>query len=71
MRKISDMIVYASAIAFKKKSFRKYFILEENFNWFTQVVQRHLEAPTIEITRLLQAMIVQELIGRGEQEAAK
>ncbi len=65
------MLLYASAIAFKKKSFRKYFLIEENFIWFSQVVQRHLDAPTIEITRLLQAMIVQELINRGEQVAAE
>ena len=49
------MLLLASAIAFKKKSFRKYFIIEEIYIWFSQVLQRHLEAPTIEITRLLQA----------------
>ena len=67
----TDLLLLASAIAFKKKSFRKYFIIEENYIWFSQVLQRHLEAPTIEITRLLQAMIVQELINRGEQGAAE
>ena len=69
--RLTDMLMLASAIAFKKKSFRRYFIIEENYIWFSQVIQRHLEAPTIEITRLLQAMIVQELINRGEQEAAE
>ena len=39
--------------------------------WFSQVIQRHLEAPTVEITRLYQAVIVQELIMQGEHEAAE
>jgi hypothetical protein len=62
--------MYVSAIVFKKKSFSKYLLIEDKFIWFSQVIPRHLEAPVIEISRLLPAMIVQELILRGEQDSA-
>ncbi len=63
-------MLYDPAIAFKKKSFRKHFDIEDNFQWFTRVIQLMLEAPTIEITRLLQSIIVDELRLRGEEGTA-
>ena len=59
-----------AAIAFKKKSFRRYFEEEENYIWFHQVIARLVDAPTIEITRLIQGNIVAELHARDEHRAA-
>ena len=61
---------FMAAIAFKKKSFRRYFEKEENYVWFHQVIARLVDAPTIDITRLIQGNIVAELHARDEHRAA-
>jgi hypothetical protein len=60
-----------AAIAFKKRSFRKYFDKEVNYLWFHQTIERIFPAPTMEIASLLQANLVFELIHRGEPRASK
>ena len=68
--KVPDFILVFAAIAFKKKSFRKHFEVDEHWEWFHRVISRLLEAPTIEITRLIQQMIESELRIMGEIKAA-
>ena len=54
----------------EEASFRAYFDVVDNFEWFHRVIQRMLEAPTVEITRMLQSKIIAELRLRGELRAA-
>jgi hypothetical protein len=44
-------------IGWRKRSFRKYFVSEDNYTEFHKKAHRLLEAPTIAITRKLQDMI--------------
>ncbi len=59
-----------AAIAWCKKTFRKYFDSEDNFTEFHKLTHRLLEAPTVEITRLLQDSIENWLREKGEIRAA-
>ena len=58
-----------AAIAFKKRSFRKYFDTEANYLWFYQTIARLFQAPTMEIATLLQSNLVFELLHRAEGQA--
>ena len=60
-----------AAIAWRKKTFRKYFDSEDNFTEFHKLTHRLLEAPTVEITRLLQDSIEEWLREKGELRAAE
>jgi hypothetical protein len=44
----------SAAIVWRKKSFRKYFVKEENFIKFHQLFARELESPTEAIAHLVQ-----------------
>ena len=59
-----------AAISWAKKSFRKYFNSQENYELFHQFADRLLQAPTIPITRLLQNDIVLWLESAEESRAA-
>ncbi len=59
-----------AAIAWRKKSFRKYFEKEENFVKFHQMFARALEAPTEAIAMLIQDEIVAWLKAVKEMRAA-
>ena len=56
-----------TAIPFKKRSFRKYFVKETNYFWFHQVIARILKAPTMAVAELLQSNLVIELNTIGER----
>jgi hypothetical protein len=59
-----------AAISFQKKSFRKKFDKIENYELFHQHAARILRAPTVAITHLLQADIIEWLGTAGETRAA-
>ena len=59
-----------AAIAWRKKQFRKYFILEENYNKFHQLAARLLESPTEKIMRLVQESIAVWLLSVDEKRAS-
>jgi hypothetical protein len=66
------MISYCSAaIAWRKKSFRKYFDKEENFIKFHQLLARSMEAPTESMASLIQDEIIVWLNDVGEKGAAR
>ena len=65
-----SLLAFVTAIAFKKKSFRKYFDHEDNYLYFHQCVSRVFDAPTLEIQALLQTRLVIELHRRDEHRAA-
>ena len=67
---VYSLLAIVSAIAFKKKSFRKYFDHEHNYLYFPQCVARVFDAPTDEIQKLLQTRLVIELHRRLEHKAA-
>ena len=58
-----------TAIAWRKKSFRKYFDSVDNWIAFHKLAHRLLEAPTVEITHLIQDEIVQWLGEKKEKRA--
>jgi hypothetical protein len=58
------------ATAWQKKEFRKYFAKVENFEQFRCIVHLLLQAPTLEITKLLQEEIVLWLKDIGEARAS-
>jgi hypothetical protein len=60
----------SAAIAWRKKSFRKYFEKEENFVKFHQLFARELESPTEAIAELVQEEIVEWLKIVKEMRAA-
>ena len=59
-----------AAIAWRKRAYRKYFSSEENFTEFHQYCHRLLEAPTVDITHTMQAVIVEWLKSKKELVAA-
>jgi hypothetical protein len=65
-----DICISCTAIAWQKKSFRKYFDKVENYEKFHCFAQRLLQAPTIAITRMLQKEIVLWLTKVEEARAA-
>ena len=64
-------ILYATAIAWKKKRHRKHSDNIDNFIWFHMCLQRLFPAPTMEIAAMLQRSLVVELLQRGEPRASK
>jgi hypothetical protein len=60
----------SAAIAWRKKSFRKYFEKEDNYIKFHQLFARELEAPTEAISQLVQEEIVEWLKAVKEMRAA-
>ncbi len=62
--------LFFAAIAWRKRSFRKYFSCEENFTTFHQYCNRLLEAPTVELTNAMQGVIVKWLKSKKEDVAA-
>ena len=62
---------FFAAIAFKKRSFRKYFDTEANYLWFHQTIARLFQAPTMKIASLLQSNLVFELLHRAEPRASR
>jgi hypothetical protein len=62
--------LFCAAIAFQKKSFKKYFTKTENYELFHQHATRILKAPTVKIKDLIQADIVEWLETAGEFLAA-
>ena len=69
---VYSLLAIVSAIAFKKKSFRKYFDNEKNYLYFHQCAARVFEAPTLEIQELLQTRprLVIVLLRRDEHKVA-
>ncbi len=59
-----------AAIAWRKKTFRTYFDSEDNFTKFNKLTHSLLEAPTVELPRLLQDSIENWLREKGEILAA-
>ncbi len=59
-----------AAIAWRKKSFRKYFEKEENFVKFHQLFARELEAPTEAIALLVQDEMIEWLNAVKEVRAS-
>jgi hypothetical protein len=57
-------------IAWRKRAFRKYFSSEKNFTEFHQYCHCLLEAPTVELTHTMQAVIVEWLKSKKEDVAA-
>ncbi len=58
-----------AAIAWRKKQFKKYFVVEENFNKFHQLAARLLESPTEKIMRLVQESIAVWMLKVDEKRA--
>ena len=60
---------FFAAIAFKKRSFLKYFDTEANYMWFHKTIARIFPAPTLEIASLLQSnLCLSYCIGRNQSE---
>ena len=58
-------------MAWRKKAFRKYFDSEEHFTEFHKMAHKLLEAPTVDIARVVQAHIVDWLRSVKETHASK